>query len=112
MRFARQKRRGVSVVVAEVVMIAVLLVAAVMLAGVTFGIFAMYYQPAEVAAEGATCSVVGGMTVCQLTLTNVGSENTETTGACALQAGAVVQGSVEGGGIVPAGTIPPPFTEP
>jgi len=103
MRLSRHKRMGVSAVVAEIVMIAVVLVAAVMLAGVTFGIFAIYYQPAEVAAEGATCSNVGNMTVCELTLTNEGSENTATTGVCALQAGVLLQGSVEGGGTVPAG---------
>ena len=103
MRLARHKRKGVSVVVAEVVMIAVLLVAAVMLAGVTFGIFAIYYQPAEVAAGGATCSTMGNATVCQLTLTNEGSSDTETTGMCSLQAGSLVHGTVEGGGTVPAG---------
>ena len=103
MRVRGRKRRGVSVVVAEVVMIAVLLVAVVMLAGVTFGIFAIYYSPAEVAAEGATCSTVGNTTVCQLTLTNEGSRDTATTGACILQSGEVMQGSVEGGGTVPAG---------
>ena len=103
MRGISRRRRGVSVVVAEVVMIAVLLVAAVMLAGITFGVFAVYYHPAEVAAEGAACSSVGNTTICQLTLTNEGSEDTATTGACALQVGTVVQGSVEGGGTIPAG---------
>jgi len=103
MRLARHKRRGVSAVVAEVVMIAVLLVAAVMLAGITFGIFAIYYQPAEVTAESATCSTADNMTVCQVTLTNEGTSDTSTTGACSLQVGTLVQGSVEGGGTVPAG---------
>jgi hypothetical protein len=84
-------------------MIAVLLVAAVMLAGITFGVFSFYYHPAEVSAVGATCSTNGNTTVCQLTLTNIGLENTATTGVCSLRAGAVETGSVVGGGTVPAG---------
>lgn len=103
MRITRHKRKGVSAVVAEVVMIAVLLVSVVMLAGITFGIFAIYYQPAEVAAEGAACTEVGNTTVCQLTLTNEGTQDTSTTGLCAIQSGDVVQGYVEGGGTIPAG---------
>ena len=103
MRIAGHRRKGVSAVVAEVVMIAVLLVAVVMLAGVTFGIFAFYYQPAEVAAGSASCTAVGNTTVCQLTLTNEGTQDTSTTGTCALRVGEVVEGSVEGGGTVPAG---------
>jgi hypothetical protein len=103
MRIFRQRRRGVSAVVAEVVMIAVLLVATVMLAGVTFGVFAIYYQPAEVAAEGATCIAAGNTTICQLTLTNQGSHDTATAGVCSLSGDAVASGSVEGGGTVPAG---------
>ena len=84
-------------------MIAVLLIASVMLAGITFGVFSIYYAPAEVAAEGATCSTAGNTTTCQLTLTNDGTQNTATTGDCSLQAGSVVSGSVVGGGTVPAG---------
>ena len=84
-------------------MIAVLLVAVVMLASITFGIFAIYYSPAEVAAEGVSCTAVGSTTVCQLTLTNEGTQDTTTVGVCSLQAGDVAQGYVEGGGTVPAG---------
>ena len=103
MRVTGHRRRGVSVVVAEVVMIAVLLVAAVMLAGVTFGIFAIYYSPAEVAAVGASCSAVGNSTVCQFTLTNEGTQDTATDGVCSLRVGELIQGSVVDGGTVPAG---------
>ena len=84
-------------------MIAVLLVAAVMLAGMTFGLFAFYYQPAEVAAVGATCTTEGNTTTCQLTLTNEGVQNTATTGACTLRDGEALSGAVVGGGTVPAG---------
>ncbi|HUK80144.1 MAG TPA: hypothetical protein VLU91_05725 [Nitrososphaerales archaeon] len=103
MQVTGHRRRGVSAVVAEVVMIAVLLVAAVMLAGVTFGIFAIYYEPAEVAAVGATCSAIGNSTVCQLTLTNEGTQDTATDGVCSLRVGEDLQGSVVDGGTVPAG---------
>ena len=92
-----------SPVVAEVVMIAVLLVAAVMLAGMTFGLFSFYYQPAEVIAGGATCASVGNTTTCQFTLTNEGIRDTATSGVCTLRDGAVESGSVVGGGTVPAG---------
>ena len=92
-----------SAVVAEVVMIAVLLVAAMMLAGLTFGVFSFYYQPAEVIAGGASCSSAANMTVCQVTLTNEGPRDTSTTGVCSLRSGEVVSGSVVGGGTVPAG---------
>ena len=103
MRLTGHKRRGVSAVVAEVVMIAVLLVAAVMLAGLTFGVFSFYYQPAEVIAAGASCSSLENTTICQFTLTNEGPRDTATTGFCSLRAGDVQSGSVVGGGTVPAG---------
>ena len=103
MRVSRRRRRGVSAVVAEVVMIAVLLIAAVMLAGITFGVFSFYYQPAEVFAVGAVCTHAGNSTVCQLTLANEGLDDTATTGVCSLQDGSLMSGSVVGGGTVPAG---------
>jgi FlaG/FlaF family flagellin (archaellin) len=103
MRISGHRRRGVSVVVAEVVMIAVLLVAAVMLAGVTFGIFSFYYQPAEVVASGAVCSAAGNTTTCQITLSNEGLDDAATTGDCSLQDGTLMSGAVVGGGTVPAG---------
>ena len=84
-------------------MIAVLLIAAVMLAGITFGVFSFYYQPAEVFAVGALCTHAGNATVCQLTLANEGLDDTATTGVCSLQDGSLMSGSVVGGGTVPAG---------
>jgi len=84
-------------------MIAVLLVAAVMLAGITFGVFSFYYQPAEVYAVGAVCTNAGNATICQLTLANEGLDDTSTSGVCSLQDGSLMSGSVVGGGTVPAG---------
>jgi len=103
MQVTLRRRRGVSTIVAEVVLIAVLLIATVMLASFTFGVFSLYYSPAEVAAEGASCSTGGNSTTCQLTLTNVGAEDTSTTGSCSLDVGTAVTGHVVDGGIVPAG---------
>jgi FlaG/FlaF family flagellin (archaellin) len=97
------RRRGVSPIVAEVTLIAVLLIATIMLASFTFGVFSFYYSPAEVAADGASCSSGGNSTTCQLTLTNMGAKDTSTTGSCSLDEGTDVTGYVTDGGVVPAG---------
>ena len=103
MQFTLRRRRGVSPLVAELVLIAVLLVATVIFASFTFGLFAFYFSPAEVSVEGASCFAGGNSTTCQLTLTNVGTSNVWTTGSCTLSAGNDSSGSVVGGGDVPAG---------
>ena len=103
MRTSQRRRRGVSSLVAEITLIAVVLIVTVIFASFTFGIFSLYYSPAEVAAEGASCSTGGNSTMCQVTLTNVGAQDTSTTGSCSLDAGTVVTGYIVGGGIVPAG---------
>lgn len=103
MQFTLRRRSGVSPIVAEVTLIAVLLIATVILASFTFGVFSLYYSPAEVAAEGASCSTDGNSTTCQLTLTNVGAKDTSTTGSCSLDVGTSVTGQVVDGGVVPAG---------
>ena len=103
MRIPSGKRSGVTPIVAEVALIAVLLIATLMLAGITFGVFALYYAPAEVTAEGASCSVVGNFTACNLILANEGPSDTSTVGTCSIQDGETVTGSVVGGGLVPAG---------
>ena len=102
MRITR-RRRGVSVIIAEVVLIAVLLVSAIMLTGLTFGLFSLYLSPAEVAAESVSCSAAGNTTTCQVTLTNEGAQDVSTTGSCSLNEGTAVSGSVVDGGIIPAG---------
>lgn len=102
MRISR-RRRGVSPVIAEVCLIAVLLVSAIMLVSLTFGVFSFYISPAEVEAESALCSAAGNTTMCLLTLTNTGAQDTFTTGSCTLDAGAVLSGNVVNGGTVPAG---------
>jgi len=103
MRITRQKRSGITPIIVEFMLIAIVLIACVMLAGFTFGLFSSYVTPAEVAVESAICSTAGNTTTCQLTLTNVGARDTSTTGTCSMSAGADENGSVVGGGTVPAG---------
>lgn len=103
MQATLRRRRGVSSIVAEIALIAVVLITAVILASFTFGLFSSYYSPAEVAVEGASCTTAGNSTTCQLTLTNMGAQNTSTTGLCSMNVGTDVPGNVVNGGVVPAG---------
>jgi len=103
MRITQRRRRGVSALVAEIALIAVVLIVSVIFASFTFGVFSFYYSPPEVAAQGASCSTAGNSTTCQLTLTNVGAQDTSTTGSCSLDSGTVVNGYIVDGGTVPAG---------
>jgi len=103
MRISPYRRRGVSSLVAEIALIAVLLIATVIFASFTFGLFSLYYSPPEVAAEGTSCSAAGNSTTCQLTLTNIGTQDTSTTGSCSLNVGTAISGQVVNGGVVPAG---------
>ena len=92
-----------SPLVAEITLIAVVLIATVIMASFTFGLFSLYYSPPEVAVQGATCSTAGNSTTCQLTLTNMGAQDASTTGSCSMSMGTEVSGLVFNGGIVPAG---------
>jgi len=103
MRVTSRRRSGVSSLVAEIALIAVLLIATVIMASFTFGLFSLYYSPPEVAAQGATCSTAGNSTTCQLILINTGIRDTSTTGSCSLDMGTGVSGHVLNGGVVPAG---------
>jgi len=103
MRTSLRRRRGVSSLVAEITLIAVVLIATVIFASFTFGIFSLYYSPPEIAVEGASCYTASNSTTCQLTLTNMGSQATSTTGSCSLNVGTDISGLVVNGGVVPAG---------
>ena len=92
-----------SALVAEITLIAVVLIATVIFASFTFGIFSLYYSPPEVAVEGASCYAAGNSTTCQLTLTNMGTRDTTTTGVCSMNVGTDLSGLVVNGGVVPAG---------
>ncbi len=101
----RQRRRGVSPVIAEVLLIAISLIAGVALGGFAFALLGAYSHPAEVAAQVTSCSPNGASgEVCIVDLRNVGSSSVATTSACSIDiGGAQVPGTVGSGGSVPGG---------
>jgi hypothetical protein len=99
-----KKRSGVSPVVAELCLIAVLLISVVVLSGFLFDTFSVYVAPAEVAVQATLCSASGNSEICQLVLANLGTGVVGTDGACSLTVGgAYVKGTIQNGGVVPAG---------
>lgn len=108
MRIARipagTRRKGVTVIVVEFILILVTLITSVMVGGFVFGLFGNYIPPAEVAAQVSSCSSTGSSEVCQLTLSNVGARNVATTSGCTLSlAGSARPGNLTGGGTIPGG---------
>jgi len=98
-----RSRSGVSPVVAELCLIAVLLISAVILAGLVYGSFSYYNAPAEVAAQTLGCSASNGSEVCHLVLDNLGAREVNTDGACSMSVGgSELAGTIENGGTVPA----------
>ncbi len=77
MRFSR---RGVSPVLAELLLVFVSLIAGVAVGAFAFELIGASAQPAEVAARVDSCTQGG----CVLTLTNVGTTNTEPTASCGI----------------------------
>ena len=89
--------------VAEICLIGVLLVSAVLISGVIYGAFSFYYSPPQVAVEATTCSSAGGSEICQFVLMNLGARMVGTDGACSITlGGSFVQGTIMNGGTVPA----------
>jgi hypothetical protein len=96
-------RSGVSPVVAELTLIAVVLISAVALSGFLYGVLTMYTSPAEVAAQVTVCTTSGDSEVCQFILSNLGSHPIDTDGACTMSIrGSMVPGTIQNGGEVPA----------
>ena len=75
-----RSRKGISPVLATVILIAITLIAAVGIGGFVFGLFGTFTSTAQVSAGVATCS--GTPEVCTLVLQNTGSGNTAITGVC------------------------------
>ena len=99
---AGKRRRAVSVIVAELMMVAVVLIVAVILAGFVYGTMAGYIPPAEVAAQATLCSSSSGSSVCQFILTNLGPRTVNTDGLCTMTVGgSSVAGVLQNGGTVP-----------
>jgi len=82
------KRKGISPVLATVILIAITLIAAIAIAGFVFGLFGTFTSTARVQASVTNCSHDGTTGEdCQVILTNSGNANTATTGACSMSFG-------------------------
>jgi hypothetical protein len=102
-RIRKPARSGVSPVVAELCLIAVLLITSVVLSGLVFGAFSYFTAPAQVAAQAIDCTASGSTEVCNLILDNLGSTGVGTDGACSMTVGGQnIIGTIENGGTVPA----------
>ena len=96
-------RRGISPVLATVILIAITLIASVGIGGFVFGLFGTFTSTAQVSAGTVTCS--GTPEVCTISLQNIGSANTAITGVCTLNfaggpypgTAALVSGSLNAG---------------
>ena len=96
----RRSRSGVSPIVAEVLLLAISLIAGLMLGIFTFQVVGTAAHPAEVSAQLDTCAADGANETCSLTLANVGGSDVQTLPLCTLGAAG---GNLTAGGIVPAG---------
>jgi len=101
----RKSKKGISPVLATVLLIAITLIAAIGVGGFVFGLFGTFTSTAQVSAGVATCS--GTPEVCTLVLQNTGSGNTAITGVCNMNfaggsyisTAALVSGSLKAGNI-------------
>jgi flagellin-like protein len=97
------QRRGISPVLATVILIAITLIAAIAISGFVFGLFGTYTNTARVEAISYSCS--GTPEVCTVGLQNIGTANTALGGSCTLTFGgasyngvaAISSGSLNGG---------------
>jgi flagellin-like protein len=80
-----RNRKGISPVLATVVLVAITLVAATAIAGFIFGLMGTFTSTAQVAAGGSSCS--GTPEVCTISLQNIGSANVGITGVCNVKFG-------------------------
>jgi len=108
MRFVRvregHRRKGVSPVIAEVLLIVVSLIAGVALGGFAFAIMGAYNHPAEVVAQVMSCAPSSGPSeTCMINLTNLGSSTVGTTSCSVIVNGSNLIGTLTSKGIVPAG---------
>ncbi|HEV2138965.1 MAG TPA: archaellin/type IV pilin N-terminal domain-containing protein [Nitrososphaerales archaeon] len=83
--FTGRNRKGISPVLATVVLVAVALVATTAIAGFIFGLFGTFTSTAQVAAGTSSCS--GTPEVCTISLQNIGSANVGITGVCNVKFG-------------------------
>jgi len=99
-------RKGISPVLATVILIAITLIAAVAIAGFVFGLFGSFTSSAQVSAHVTSCKAGAGSAAhnneCTVTLTNTGTSNVQYT-ACSVQIGG---SAVAGNPALTATTIP------
>jgi len=103
MKFARSKCKGISPILATVILIAITLIAAIAISGFVFGLFGTFTSTAQVSAGAVACS--GTPELCAIALQNIGSANTAITGTCTMNFGggsylstaAMVSGSLKAG---------------
>lgn len=97
------RKKGISPILATVILIAVTLIAAIAISGFVFGLFGTYTNTARVEAISYSCT--GTPEVCTIGLQNIGTANTALFGTCTLAFGgsnyngvaAVSSGSLNGG---------------
>lgn len=98
------KHKGISPVLATVILIAITIVAATSVAGFVFGLMGSFTDTATVSASSVSCA--GTPEVCTLFVSNPGVGGTSITGVCSLTFGgnsyigtaALVSGNLNGGG--------------
>ena len=103
MDFGKHRRKGISPVLATVILIAITLIAAVAIGGFVFGLMGTFTSVAEVKAIAYNCT--GTPEVCTVSLSNIGTANASVMGSCSLTMGGtiyqgvatVVSGSLTGG---------------
>ncbi len=95
------RRRGITEFVVIVFLILVSLITGAILGGIVFGGIGVYSSQALVSVQSASCGPTNATEVCQLTLMNQGARSVATGDTCSI--GAQGQGTVVGGGIIPAG---------
>lgn len=104
MNLAERRRKGISPVLATVILIAVTIVAATSIAGFVFGLMGSFTSTATVSATSVSCT--GTPEVCTITASNPGTGSTSITGVCSLTFGgnsyagtaALFSGNLNGGG--------------
>jgi flagellin-like protein len=74
-QFRKRNRKGISPIIATVIIIAITLIAAVAIGGFVFGLFGSFTSTAQVLVSSASCTVAAPV-VCTLTLSNSGTANT------------------------------------
>ena len=97
------RMRGISPVLATVILIAITLIAAIAISGFVFGLFGTYTNTAKVEAISYSCT--GTPVVCTVGLQNIGTANTALFGSCSLTfagttysgTAVVTSGSLNGG---------------